>query len=119
MEQEALEFGLLLSKQEQEYGKNMYDVMAEVESDTVAELEKKGFTKAEAALILFEEKFGKVSGQPKDMKFINSLPTTDISDVPVSEDNFDINDKQSVKLLMENGYTQEQAIAEHLRRQKK
>lgn len=53
-DQEALEHGMLLSLQEAEYGKNMYDALTEADEPDIEDFMNQGFSREEAILILFE-----------------------------------------------------------------
>lgn len=102
-DEEALEHAILLSKQEEEFGINMYDSLTPADEPMIAEYMDQGFTREEAILIVFEEKFGKVSIQSKDVT--PSLPST-----LKSGGYHPMQDDPEVKNLMTKGYTKEQAI---------
>jgi hypothetical protein len=102
-DEEALEHAILLSKQEEEYGVNMYDSLTPSDEPVIAEYVDQGFTREEAILIIYEEKYGKVSIQAKDIT--PSLPST-----MKSGGYHPIQDDPEVKNLMTKGYTKEQAI---------
>jgi Holliday junction resolvasome RuvABC DNA-binding subunit len=102
-DQEALEHAILLSKQEEEFGLNMYDSVTPADEPLIAEYMEQGFTREESILIIYEEKFGKVSIQSKDIT--PSLPTT-----LKSGGYHPLQDDPEVKKLMARGYTKEQAI---------
>lgn len=93
----------MLSKQEEEYGINMYDSLTPADEPSIAEYMEQGFTREEAILIIYEEKFGKVSIQSKEIT--PSLPTT-----IKSGGYHPLQDDPEVKRLMIRGYTKEQAI---------
>lgn len=102
-DEEALEHAILLSKQEEEYGINMYDSLTPADEPLIAEYMDQGFTREESILIIYEEKFGKVSIQSRDI--IPSLPST------IKSGGFHpMQDDPEVKTLMTRGYTKEQAI---------
>ena len=48
---------MLLSQQEAEYGVNMYDALTEDDEPRIEEYIKKGFSREEAILLLFEGSF--------------------------------------------------------------
>eukprot|EP01038_Epipyxis_sp_PR26KG_P005568 gene5568-7691_t len=56
-DEEALEFGLLLSQQENEYGINMYDFLTPADEPEINRLAGLGYTTDEAILIIFERHY--------------------------------------------------------------
>ena len=82
----------MLSKQEEEYGINMYDSLTPADEPNIAEYMEQGFTREEAILI------GKVSIQSKEIT--PSLPTT-----IKSGGYHPLQDDPEVKRLMIRGYT--------------
>lgn len=61
-DQEALEVGLLLSKQEALHGTNMFDSLKPEDNSVVQEYMNQGFSREEAILMIFEQKFGTGTG---------------------------------------------------------
>mmetsp|Transcript_4015 Transcript_4015/g.6337 ORF Transcript_4015/g.6337 Transcript_4015/m.6337 type:complete len:1555 (-) Transcript_4015:955-5619(-) len=104
-DQEALEHAMLLSSQEQEFGINMYDSLTGPDEEVLADYVSQGFTRSEAALIIFEEKFGQVSGS-KNSQLIPAMPTLHaVHEEEIADDDPEVED------LILRGYTREQAIA--------
>ena len=58
-DQEALQVGLLLSKQEAEHGTNMFDSLMPQDNQVIQSYMNQGFSKEEAVLMIFEQKYGK------------------------------------------------------------
>lgn len=58
-DQEALQVGLLLSKQEAEHGTNMFDSLRPQDNQVIQSYMNQGFSKEEAILMIFEQKYGK------------------------------------------------------------
>jgi hypothetical protein len=58
-DQEALQVGLLLSKQEAEHGTNMFDSLRPEDNTVIQAYMGQGFSKEEAVLMIFEQKYGK------------------------------------------------------------
>ena len=58
-DQEALQVGLLLSKQEAEHGTNMFDSLRPQDNSVIQAYMGQGFSKEEAILMIFEQKYGK------------------------------------------------------------
>ena len=63
-DKEALTLGMLLSQQMKEYGTTMFDSLRPGDEEVLDRYRLGGFTREEAALLLFEERYGKVSTQP-------------------------------------------------------
>ena len=59
-DQEALEAGMLLSKQEAKYGTNMFDSIKEEDEAVISEYEADGFSRVEAIQMIFEDRYGKL-----------------------------------------------------------
>ncbi len=111
-DEEALEHAILISKQEEEFGVNMYDSLVPDDEPVIDDYISQGFTREEAILIVFEHKVGKVSilaNQPitPAMPTLHKLPTN----VPSSQAHLiGPEDEGEVEYLMARGYTREQAI---------
>ena len=58
-DQEALQVGLLLSKQEADHGTNMFDSLRPQDNQVIQSYMNQGFSKEEAILMIFEQKYGK------------------------------------------------------------
>lgn len=59
-DQEALEHGILLSKQFKLYGLTMYDAIKPVDEVNIEAYMRRGYAREEAVLLLFEERYGPV-----------------------------------------------------------
>eukprot|EP00597_Dinobryon_sp_UTEXLB2267_P010233 CAMPEP_0170099682 /NCGR_PEP_ID=MMETSP0020_2-20130122/1186_1 /TAXON_ID=98059 /ORGANISM="Dinobryon sp., Strain UTEXLB2267" /LENGTH=2317 /DNA_ID=CAMNT_0010322389 /DNA_START=216 /DNA_END=7169 /DNA_ORIENTATION=+ len=70
-DQEALEAGILLSRQEAEFGTNMFDSLKPEDATVIQEYTKQGFSREEAILMIFEHKYGKMSNTNNE---IMSMP---------------------------------------------
>ncbi|KAJ1423931.1 hypothetical protein B484DRAFT_451720 [Ochromonadaceae sp. CCMP2298] len=103
-DQEALEHAMLLSAQEDEFGINMYDSLSPADEIVLADYMSQGFTRSEGALIIFEEKFGKVSSF-RNTSLIPAMPTLHAVHEAIADD-----DPEVVDLIL-RGYTCEQAVA--------
>lgn len=57
---EALEHGILLSKQLERFGLTMYDAIKPVDEGNIAAFMSQGYAREEAVLLLFEERYGPV-----------------------------------------------------------
>jgi len=66
-DQEALEAGILLSKQEAEFGTNMFDSLKPEDAPAIQEYIKQGFSREEAIFMIFEGKYGKMSNEIMSM----------------------------------------------------
>lgn len=107
-DQEALEHAILISKQEEEFGVNMYDALLDEDEPVVEEYMAQGFTREEAILIIFEERFGKVSIYQQS-RITPAMPTLHkLEGVQAQEVNPE--DEPEIEYLMTKGYTREQAI---------
>ena len=62
-DKEALSLGMLLSQQMKEFGTTMFDSLRAGDEEVLEEYRLGGFTREEGALLLFEERYGKVSTQ--------------------------------------------------------
>lgn len=72
-EAEEVEHALLLSKQESEFHTNMYDSLTSADAARMAEYRSRGFSRSQAALMIFEEKFGRSSDHNPSMVRISYL----------------------------------------------
>lgn len=111
-DQEALEHAILISKQEEEFGLNMYDALTPQDEHILHEYMVQGFTREEAILILFEERFGKVSIQSDHIT--PAMPTLHkVSSQFVTSPHAHLvteADEPEIEHLMTKGFTREQAI---------
>lgn len=102
-DQEALEHAIMISKQEEDYGINMYDALTDSDETAIEDYIVQGFTREEAILIIFEEKMGISRGQaitpamPTLHKVEGSVVLTEAME-------------KEIEGLMRKGYTREQAI---------
>lgn len=62
---DALQIGLLLSQQEEEFGVNMYDSLENSDESTIRRLVQQGYSNDEAVLEIFNMKFGKTGPKTK------------------------------------------------------
>ena len=115
---------MLLSQQEAEFGINMYDSLTDEDSGVLDGYISQGFTREEGALIIFEEKFGKLSTQ-KDSNVTPAMPTLHAvkgshfqrcrslsRDPSDAEGEVGLEDDPEVEKLISRGYTREQAVAQ-------
>jgi hypothetical protein len=108
-DEEALEHAILISKQEEEFGINMYDALTPDDEPVIQEYMIQGFTREESILIIFEHKVGKVSilaGQP----ITPAMPTLHKIPINVPTTLLFEDDENQIESLMARGYTREQAI---------
>eukprot|EP01034_Spumella_vulgaris_P021844 gene21844-27915_t len=110
-DQEALEHAILLSCQESEFGVNMYDALTPNDEPVIDEYIAQGFTREEAILIIFEEKYGQIAAQ-KVSTVTPAMPTVyHIEHVEgLQEQQLSAEDELEVARLMTVGYTREQAV---------
>lgn len=119
-DQEALEHGLLLSQQESEYGVNMYESLTPEDEPVIDDYLSQGFTREEAILIIFEEKYGKVTNQNPHitpaMPTLFKVPSNPSNPTGPSlpEPDLSEEDEAAILVLMARGYTREQAVSVHL-----
>jgi hypothetical protein len=76
-DKEALTLGMLLSQQMKEFGTTMFDSLRPSDEEVLDSYRSGGFTREEAALLLFEERYGKVSTQSPAL--YPALPRTRLS----------------------------------------
>ena len=76
-DKEALTLGMLLSQQMKEFGTTMFDSLRPSDEEALDSYRMGGFTREEAALLLFEERYGKVSTQSPALH--PALPRTRLS----------------------------------------
>ena len=105
---EALEHAILLSQQESEYGVNMYDALTPADEPVIDEYVAQGFTREEAILIIFEEKYGKVSSQQRSI-VTPAMPTVYNTVADELHAKRSDEDEAEIIVLMARGYTREQA----------
>eukprot|EP01036_Dinobryon_divergens_P024051 gene24055-32465_t len=74
---EALEHGILLSKQLERYGLTMYDAIKPVDEGNIAAYMSEGYAREEAVLLLFEERYGPVD--TTSSLGLLSIPTVNFS----------------------------------------
>jgi hypothetical protein len=121
-DQEALEHAMLLSAQEDQFGINMYDSLSSQDHLLLEDYISQGFTREEAALIIFEEKFGKSSNTSTIIPAMPTLnPVRNVNyggprshhsnDMYGSTRDSDEEDNSEVMELIRRGYTREQALA--------
>jgi hypothetical protein len=123
--------------QEAEFGINMYDSIVPDDETAIEELQMQGFTREEAILLIFEEKFGKTSNQPKyitpAMPTLHSVNISDTGSVrsgaestvstvkrrgalAAEEPDFTTEEEELIEANMAKGYTREQAVAVFLQK---
>lgn len=113
-DEEALQHAILLSNQDSEYGVNMYDSLTPADEPVIEEYVEQGFTREEAILIIFEDKYGRVASQPAHITpAMPSLHKGPMDEQAIAD--MAPQDRQQVDVLMGRGYTREQAVAEVLR----
>jgi hypothetical protein len=88
----------------------MYEALLDVDEPTVEEYMAQGFTREEAILIIFEERFGKVSIL-KTSKITPAMPTLHKLESTVVSSGLVVEaDEPEIETLMTRGFTREQAI---------
>lgn len=114
-DEEALEHAIMISKQEEDYGVNMYDALTDSDEPIVEEFIALGFTREEAILIIFEEKMGIKKSEHASI-ITPAMPTLHRSvdsgasvSVPAG---FIITEEveREIEKLMIKGFTREQAV---------
>lgn len=131
-DQEALEAGMLLSKQESKYGTNMFDSIKSSDETVIEEYIDQGFSRVEAIQMIFEDRYGKVADEGEThsgARHLRSMPTIGHrasagnsgkvspdrqsaslnSQSLSSSSNF--NEEAEIALIMTHGYDRQQATS--------